>query len=244
MSLRQHPPNVLALHGNGGGGFRFSLLNPPFLLTTPSLPGFEGDKPLSTLADYVAHLDKLVQELPHPRVILGTGIGGSLILEYLQYHSQEVDAVILHAPVGAHLEKRLFPRLLKLPGMARLIQNLISARLLRPLLQRLFFQEPEQLPTDFLNRFFSNYGRCSAFALMFEWLTPRWWAELRPNDIPAALLWGGRERMLKPEHTQEFLKKLPQASVRIVSDWDHFPMIEQPHEFCAEVELLLKELLP
>lgn len=236
-------PSVLALHGNGGGGFRFSLLRPDFRLSTPTLPGFEGGEALSSLEEYVHHIHTLLFDLPRPRVMLGTGIGGSLILEYLQHYSNTVDAVILHAPVGAHLEKRRFPRLLRLPGMARLVQALLASKLLRPLWRRLFFQRPERVPLGFLNQFFSNYGRCRAFALMFDWLTPQWWAQLQPQNVPAALLWGEEERMLKPEHTREFVKKLPQALVRIVPGWDHFPMIEQAEEFCAEMNLLLQDLL-
>lgn len=233
---------VIALHGNGGGGFRFSLLRPDFALSTPTLPGFEGGAPLADLAGYCSYLLEQVEAVPRPRCLLGTGIGGSLILEYLQQHADTVDAVILHAPVGASLDKRWFPRLMALPGVAALVKYLIAFRPLRPLWQRLFFVAPEKIPGDFLARFFAAYGNCSAFVAMFDWLDVNWWNRLQPVHLPSALLWGARERMLKVEQVQEFRTKLPLAEVRIVPEWDHFPMVEQPQYFCREVRALLERM--
>ena len=233
---------VIAIHGNGGGGFRFSRLKTDFPLLCPTLPGFEGGRVLESYRAYADFLQGLVREVEGPKFLLGTGIGGSLVLEYLQHYPDSVDGVVLHAPVGARLESRWFPRLMSVPGVAFLVKFLISWRLLRPLWLRLFFRNGTTLPTKIVDRFFAAYAECGAFVPMFEWITADWWTGLKPVDIPSCLLWGGRERMLKAEHVQDFKEKLPAATVRIVEHWDHFPMLEQPEEFSLELKAIVREL--
>lgn len=234
---------LIAVHGNGGGGFRFSRLRTECKLLCPTLPGFEGGEVLESYQAYAHYLQQIVSTVRGPKVLLGTGIGGSLILEYLQHYPDSVDAVILHAPVGAKLRSRWFPRLMSLPGMAWLVKALLSARWLRPFWMRLFFRRPEALPPRLVAQFFASYGRCEAFVSMFHWINADWWEQLRPVRIRSVLLWGGRERMLKPEQVNDFKEKLPDAEVRIVDHWDHFPMLEQPEEYSRELETIVGEIL-
>ena len=240
--------SLLALHGNGGGGFRFARLAPhlpgDLLFHAPTLPGFGGrpaDPQLTSLAAYAQTLVAELDSLPRPRVLLGHGIGGSLALEFLQHHATEVDGVILHAPVGAHLERRLFPRLMNLPGARGLGQWLFASPLTRPLFRRLLFSRP--VPPDFLNRFFEEYGRCESFGQMFDLITAEWFAGLRPVEIPAVLLWGERERVLSASQLPAFERLLPLAESRLIPDWDHFPMIEQPEEYTREISFLARHLV-
>ncbi|MBY0374429.1 MAG: alpha/beta hydrolase [Bryobacteraceae bacterium] len=240
--------SLIALHGNGGGGFRFSRLIPhlpgDILFHAPTLPGFAGrprDPSFTTLAHYARHLLTELDPLPRPRVLLGHGIGGSLALEFLQHHAPALDAVILHAPVGAHLDRRLFPKLMSLPGARRLGQSLFASPLTRPLFRRLLFSRP--VPADFLDRFFDEYDQCTAFGQMFDLITARWFASLAPVSLPAFLVWGERERVLSADQLPAFLRLLPLAESRLVSDWDHFPMIEQPEEYAREISSLARHLV-
>jgi pimeloyl-ACP methyl ester carboxylesterase len=241
---------ILALHGNGGGGFRFARVLPHIppdvrfeAITLPGFASVPADPALRTLTDYAAYVRGLLVALPRPRLLLGTGIGGSIILEYVQHDADTVDGVILHAPVGTRLESRRFPWLMNLPGMRRLGQTLFATPLARPLWRRLLFMDAANIPADYLNHFFDEYGHCAVFGQMFDLITPAWYASLQPRALPAALLWGERERVLKADHAGDYLKLLPNAQVRIVPGWDHFPMIEQPDEYAREVVALARELV-
>jgi pimeloyl-ACP methyl ester carboxylesterase len=245
------PVTVIALHGNGGGGFRFSRV--PAVdgidLRTPTLPGFAAearDPALRTMADWAALVARWCDEItaadPDGRrpVLLGHGIGGSLVLEVLRHRADAVAGVILHAPVGAGLDRRKFPRFMQLPGVRPLVRWMIASRPLRPVWRRRFFHQP--VPAAFMDRFFGEYRHCATFGDWFDLITAPWFASLRPVEVPAVLLWGAGERLLGPEQIDAFRPLLPRASVRVVEGWDHFPMIEQPDEYGRVVAECAREL--
>ncbi len=245
------PITVIAVHGNGGGGFRFSRvpqhLPPDVRLEAISLPGFDGIAPhptLRTLADYADHVAALCRKAAPPRVALGTGTGGTLLIEMAQRHPAVLDGLILHAPVGAHLERRRFPQLMRLPGAAALGQRVLASPLARPLWQRLLFDDYRRVPPVLLDRFFSAYEarQCAAFPAMFALITPGWFRALEPCRVPTALLWGQRERMLRVTHLEDYKRLFPNHLVRVIPAWDHFPMLEQPDAYAHEVADLARKL--
>lgn len=239
---------IVAIHGNGGGAFRFARVR-PFVpdgvrfwpITLPGFAAVPADPALQSLTDYAEHLHEVLAGEHRPLVLLGTGIGGSIALEYVQRYPNGVDGLILHAPVGTRLEKRLFPRLMKLPGMRRLGQWTFSSPVPRPIFRRLLFHQP--VPDDYLNQFFDEYRQCSVFGQMFDIITQSWFESLQPVDVPTVLLWGERERVLTVDQLDDYRQLLPNCTTRIVPDWDHFPMIEQPAEYSDEVVRLARMLV-
>lgn len=239
---------LIALHGNGGGALRFARCAPHMPSTVRfvalTLNGF-AEKPrdptLQTMRDYADRLGQLIAKEPRPRVLLGHGIGGAFVLELIQHQPEAVDGVILHAPVGTRLESRRFPKLMKLSIMRAVGKWLLGAPFMRPLWRRLFFRQP--VPSDYLRQFFAEYRRCAVFGQMFDLITADWFKTLRPREVRAGLLWGERERVLKVEHVEDYKVLLPRHIVRIVPDWDHFPMIEQPEAYATEVSALAYQVL-
>lgn len=239
---------LIALHGNGGGAFRFARTAPympsniQFVALT--LPGFAdqpADPKLTSLHAYAERLLELLTVYPHPKVLLGHGIGGAIALELVQFAPTSLDGVILHAPVGARLDQRRFPKLMQPLIVRKLGQWAFSAPLLRPLWRRLLFTA--DVPTDYLAQFFDEYRRCKVFAQMFDLITAEWFSTLQPIQIPAGLLWGAQERILNVEQLEDYKALLPQHIVKIVPDWDHFPMIEQPRLYAQVVSTLAGEVL-
>jgi pimeloyl-ACP methyl ester carboxylesterase len=196
---------------------------------------------LQTLKDYATHINDIVTATSTPRVLLGHGIGGSLVLEFIQHYPDSVDGIILHAPVGASLDSRRFPKLMKLPGMAELGKQVFASSLFRPLWTRLLFQA--EVPTDYLNQFFAEYRYCTAFAQMFELITAEWFKGLTPRDVPAVLLWGEREKVLKVAQLEAFLHLLPNANRVTVPDWDHFTMVDAPQAYMDQLVQLASNLV-
>jgi pimeloyl-ACP methyl ester carboxylesterase len=236
--------SLILVHGNGGGGFRFSrclqYFSPDLNVVAPTLAGFyprARDRSISTVQDYARHLALILERQPEPRTVLGTGIGGSLVLQLLQDRSDLVDRVVLHAPVGASLDRRLFPKIIRLPGVAKTAQNLLGHPFFRPFWRRLFFEK--SLPDDYIEEFFRGYLHCQVFGQMFRLLTHSWWLSLQPIPVPGTILWGGRERLLTVDQMGEFERLLPNCQCRVIEDWRHFPMVEQPMDFAKQVESLL-----
>jgi pimeloyl-ACP methyl ester carboxylesterase len=242
------PLTLIALHGNGGGAFRFARCAPHMpsdvrfvALTLNGFADVPRDPALQTMRDYAQRLACLIADAARPRVLLGHGIGGAFVLELIQAQPEAVDAIILHAPVGTRLDRRRFPKLMKPPFMRALGKWLFSAPFMRPVWQRVLFRQP--VPADYLQQFFAEYRRCAVFGQMFDLITAEWFKTLRPSAVRAGLLWGARERVLKVEHVQDYKALLPRHVVRIVPEWDHFPMIEQPSEYAAEVSALARQVL-
>ena len=253
MPTRRDPPygrrvvTLVALHGNGGGGFRFSLL-PEHLpadvhLVAPSLPGFTGGPPLadSSVPALARHVRGLLADLPRPLVLLGHGIGGSVALEVVQQDAAAVDGLVLHAPVGARLDTRLFPRLMRIPGATSFLRWGISSPLTRPLVRRRLFT-PGAVPRPVADRFLAAYGECAAFGPMFREITPAWWDSLTPHELPSVLLWGRGDGVLGADQLEDYRRLLPRAGVEVVEDWTHWPMLEQPADYAAVVGRLARSL--
>jgi pimeloyl-ACP methyl ester carboxylesterase len=241
------PITVIAVHGNGGGGFRFSMvadrMPKRIRFITPDLPGFGRagrTTPLPSIRAYGEWLAEMVALTPGPRVVLGHGIGGAFVLEMLQHHAGLVRGAILHAPVGVRLATRRFPALMKPQSMRWMVQHALASPLLRPVWRRRFFRAP--VPPRVERTFFSNYRHCAAFSSMFDMITPRWFESLSPVDVPAVLLWGGRERVLSSAHAEGYTAVLPRAGVVIEPDWDHFPMLDAPSAYAARIASLAHAL--
>jgi pimeloyl-ACP methyl ester carboxylesterase len=239
---------IVAVHGNGGGAFRFARVVPfipePVRLRPVTLPGFAAvppDPALRSVRDFARCLGEMTAAEPRPRVLLGHGIGGSIALQLANDAPDLLDGLVLHAPVGVRLDRRRLPRLMSLPGARRVAQSLIASSVTRPLITRLLFSRP--VPSAYLRRFFAAYRDCHVFGQMYDIITPAWFAALRPVALPAALLWGGRERILAADHARDYGALLPDCTVRIVPEWDHFPMIEQPRDYARVVIELARALV-
>jgi pyruvate,water dikinase len=229
---------LVAVHGNGGGGFRFARVRPHVpdgirfeAVTLPGFGGRAGDPTLRTLPDYAEALWREIEHLPRPLVVLGHGIGGSIALDMVQRH--DIDALILHAPVGTRLEKRWFPRLMQPEPVRSLIKWGISSRITRPLIGRRFFSR--NVPVDYRNEFLDEYGRADSFSQMFDIITPEWWDGLEPVDMPALMLWGSDDRVLGADQVADYQALLPRTWTDVVPGWGHFPMVEGPAEYAATI---------
>lgn len=244
---------VLAVHGNGGGGERFArsaaVMPAGTRIVAPTLPGFSDrprDPALRTLGDYADRLADEVRAVTLddgvPPVLLGHGIGGSIALDLVSRHPELVRGLVLHAPVGAHLDSRLFPRLMTTRPARALVRRAISSRLLRPIWQRLFF--PYGAPQPVLDEFFDAYRTCAAFGDMFDLITATWFDGLTPvRDVPVVVLWGADDRVLRRGQADAVGEKVPGADVVVRDGWDHFPMIEQPEEYADAIATIARDLL-
>lgn len=239
--------DVVAVHGNGGGESRYLLVHEhvpeDVRLRAVTLPGFSTspkDERLVTLADYADRLAEMFDDLDRP-VVLGHGIGGSIALDLASRRPELFGGLILHAPVGASLDTRLFPRLMHTTLARRLVKRAISSRIPRPLWKRLFF--PSGAPASALDLFFDEYRHCAAFGDMFDLIDRTWFDGIAPVEtVPAVLLWGADDRVLKSEQVEEMHRKVPGAEVVVRPGWDHFPMLEQPEEYASDIAALANRL--
>jgi pimeloyl-ACP methyl ester carboxylesterase len=250
--MTEHPRvAVVAVHGNGGGSTRFDRVAGHFPATTRfvaiDLPGFNGVAVDPSLTDVAGYADRLAELIAEHRssdsvVVLGHGIGGSIALDLASRRPETMDGLILHAPVGADLDTRLFPKIMSTTPVRELIRRMVAARPLRPIWRRIFF--PIGAPKPDLDTFFEGYRSCESFGQMFEIIHAEWFDGLTPvTAVPVALLWGEHDRVLKSGQTDAIAAKAPHATRIVEAGWDHFPMLEQPEEYARVIARLADDLV-
>lgn len=231
--------HVVAVHGNGGGAFRWDRLPRPLAddveLRAMTLPGFSGRRLPSgpiTMATFTAALREDVVAVDHPRVLLGHGIGGAIALDLVANEPGLADGLILHAPVGANLDERLFPRIMSTPVIRKVAKAIVGSKAAQSLAgPRLFADTPD----DVGRRFLAEYRRADGFEVMFDLLTAEWFDELPATDIPTSILWGAKDRVLRVGQADALAERLGNSERVIVEGWGHYPMIEVPDDYARVV---------
>ncbi len=249
---------VLLLHGNGGAGTRFRPFmervgnqpTPGLHFHVPELPGFEGRPlPQSGTPSWDPFILALIEHVAaRPDVdwvFYGHGIGGSMLLEWASRKWEGAPRpprlVVLHSCIGASLEKRWFPKIMRWPLIRELMKRLITAPWLEPVWTRRLFLQPEAIPEELRRQFFEDYRRCEAFSVFFDLITPAWYQTvqkaLKQSDFH--FLWGGAERVVAAKYVDLWRRDFPNATFEIIPEWDHFPMLDHPDAFFKKIHELL-----
>lgn len=232
--------------GNGGNAARWAQLPSPLandvVLRTINLPGFDG-RPLEhsapTVEDFARWLRQEVESSSRPRVLLGTGIGGSIGFQLAQTPGL-VDAYIFHAPVGPDLDTRLLPRLMKPSIIRKAAKHAIGGPAGRLLLRRRF---GDTLARSVIDDFAQGYLDCDAFEILWDILTAAWFDSLQPIADPSVLIWGSEDGVLNSDHASGFKRILPKANVIVEPTWGHYPMLERPDHFASTIADVARRLL-
>lgn len=237
--------HIAAVPGNGGTIARWELLPTPVAKGTTLhpivLPGFDGTPMMPgepTVERFAAALRESVEALPRPRVVFGTGIGGSIALQAAQEPGW-ADGFILHAPVGPNLDTRLLPRLMRPMVIRAAAKAAISSPVGRAIGRRRY----RSVPPDTIDRVLGAYAACAAFEPMWDILNAPWWDALDPIADPAVLVWGAGDGVLSADHADKFRRVLPAAEFRTETDWAHYPMLEQPADFARTIDVLARGLV-
>lgn len=245
------PVTIIAIHGNGGGAFRFSLvpdLPAPATLSALTLPGFQGRAlppgpiDLSTFTDAVhAAIDDVRLERPDDAVVLlGHGIGGSVALDVVANDHTAADGLVLLSPVGVKLDERWFPKVMSKPAVRKAAKAIISSPVMQATAGRLLFKGA---PRPFAKRFLAEYANADAFEVMFDLLTAEWFDRLPEAKVPTAIVWGAKDRVLDVSHVEAYEAVIPDTRRVVRSEWGHYPMIEQPDDFATTIADVANELV-
>ena len=57
--------------------------------------------------------------------------------------------------------------------------------------------------------------------------------------VRALVLWGERDRLVSPAHARAYADGLPDARLVLIPGAAHYPYVEAPEEFAAEVQRFL-----
>ena len=192
-----------------------------------------------------ALLDDVRDRLDGVDLVYGTGIGGLVAVALRARGDLAGVPVVLQGPVLWGLETRRFPRVMRLPGMPRLLVLALSLGPVQRRFERKHFERPLEEPLR--TAFFGGYRDAGAFARWFAWLTPdllrRLEADLRgrpPLLDGVEAWWGSLDHVVGPEELARTESALGVSiPMRSFPAWGHYPMIDAPDEWVREVSLAL-----
>lgn len=218
-----------------------------FRLVDVVYPGFAGESRASGFEEFLSRIERSVADATaegRPALVHATGIGAMIVLA-LRARGCLVDVpTVFLGPVLWGLETRLFPTLMRLPGVARLGTALLTTGWMRDRFARRHL--PGASPA-FVEAFFDGYRECRHFADLFHWFTPSLLRELearfaeRPEALRGIELWWGAQDAVVGEREADVTEQA--LSVvwprRSFPDWGHYPFVVQPEAWLAEVRRAL-----
>ena len=197
-------------------------------------------------------LDKLVREVdryPTTVPLYATGIGGLVALALRARGELQRRALVLQGAVLWGLERRWFPRFMRIGPAPRLLPVLFrSRRFQERFAAKHFRKRPDP---ELLRGFFEGYGDGAAFAAWFRWLTPQLLRDLERElgANPGALAglecwWGERDSVVGLEELRVTERALGvELPLRTFPEWGHYPMIDDPAGWVSEVSRVVETAL-
>jgi len=232
-------PPVVVLHGLSAAGQHYenllSLLRPHVRrVIAVDMPGHgESELPSGGMSQQVVAAglrEGLAQVLDEPAVIFGNSLGGAAAVRYAAEHPEWVLGLVLAAPGGAAMEAEELDEFL-----GHFILDSHTAAL--DFVDRLFHR-----PHPF--RHFLAWGvrhqfRRPGVTGFLESVGPSDLlgpAELEKLFMPTLVLWGDRDRVLRPSHREFFEEHLPtHAVVERLPLNGHVPHMENCRELAARI---------
>ncbi len=163
-------------------------------------------------------------------VLAGAGFGGWIAAEMAVRNTQRFARMVLAAPLG-----------IKLGGV--LDRDILDMHALDPdALAERAWADPGRGKVDFTqlnDATLAKVARGRESLLVFGWKpymhNPRLHRWLHRARLPTLLLWGERDRVVRPEYGEGWRRCLPDARLELIADAGHFPHWEQPDAFAARI---------
>jgi pimeloyl-ACP methyl ester carboxylesterase len=232
---------VLCLHGIFGTSEHFAstveALAPRWRAMALALPIFETPPDDLSVMSLRAHVEAFMnaERIP-PAVVVGNSLGGHIALDLALHAPERVRALVLSGSSG--LSERSFTR-----G----VPHRPSAEFLRGKMTEVLHDHSIVMP-EWVEAIRDRISQRS-YALRVLQVTRsarRYNLEDRLSEIqcPTLLVWGTEDRVTPRDVAIRFLDGLPFATLRLLPDCGHAPMIERPDAFARTVEEFLDSLNP
>lgn len=206
---------IFLLGDNGHSAARLEAARAvaPFEITDVAYPGFEGREKAASLD---AFLDAIPEQIDGDGTVYATGIGGLFALCLRARGELLRRPLILQGAVLWGLERRWFPKLMRIPPVRAL---------------GVWWLRRRSNPVK-------GYRECAQCGDFFRWLTPALLRELEPKLKGDAIdhieaWWGGRDKVVGVREVQITQERLGSSwPLRVFPEWGHYPMIDDPQGWC------------
>lgn len=259
-SRRHWRPVVERLAAAGGAGRSFADQAAGRGVAAPAggwrqlavdLPGFGDSGSLPRphrLEDYADALAALLAGLGERPVVVGHSFGGMVAVDLADRHPERVAGLVLVAPAGLPHPHHRIPGWVRVPLLADLLIALVTTRAVG----RLYFARTMERLADLDPAWVKDlrYGvrRCREVRRMRAFYRmPHFLDALARLAVPAALIWGERDRVVPAADAEPILARLRSRPGRLgevpfllLPGVGHSPMHEDPDGFAAALRAALE----
>lgn len=218
---------------------------PGFGLTGPSIDGDYG------IDAYVRFTLRLLDTLGVQRAVVGgNALGGEVAWQLALAAPRRVTALVLVDANGYELSPLSVPiafRLVAIPTMQWFTDRILP----RPIVEysvRNVYGHPERVTQELVDRYFElalRVGNRGALRRRFAQADHGEHASLvKEIDQPTIILWGGRDRLVPPQHARLFQRDIAGSELHIFEDLGHVPHEEDPARTLEPVLAFLEAIKP
>lgn len=228
--------NVILLHGLGGYAERWSNIMPflakKFHLYAPDMIGHgQSDKPTADytpeyFAKYVFDfMDSLGIKNTH---MVGTSLGGQVVIECAATQSPAIKKIILISPAG--IMRKSTP-VLDAYTMAALYPTKEAVKNA----YQMMVGEGKQVSEISIERFLNNMSRPNAKMAFLSTLlglknAPDIFEKLARISIPTLLIWGKEDKLIPFEYSKQFVSAINNCKFIPMDGCGHSPYVEDPEK--------------
>jgi pimeloyl-ACP methyl ester carboxylesterase len=232
---------VLCLHGlfgtNADWETTLEALVPGYRAMALTLPIFETPPDDLSVAGLRAHVESFLDAERVPAaVVVGHSLGGHVALDLALHAPERVRALVLSGSSGL-LEK----------SFTRAVPRRPSAEFVPERMTEVFHDSAMVTAerVDAVRDLVSRRGY-TLRAIQVSRSARRYNLEDRLREIrcPTLLVWGTEDRITPRSVAIRFLGGIPSATLRLVPECGHAPMLERPDIFARAVEEFLDSLAP
>lgn len=247
---------VVLLHGTSASLHTFEgwarALRDTHRVVRVDLPGFGLTGPTADdryeIEVYTRFMGALFDKLAIEKCTLaGNSFGGRVAWETAVAHPSRVSRLVLIDSAGYPNPTAKMPlgfKLARTPVLNRLAQYSLPRSLIEKSLRNVY-GDPNKVTPELVDLYFDlavRAGNRVALVKRFEQApSGAGEARIRTLGIPTLILWGGRDRLIPPEHAAKFAADIKGSQVVTFEELGHVPHEEDPGKTVAPVVAFLKQ---
>jgi len=251
---REDPLPIVLLHGTSASlhtweGWAAALSHDRRVISM-DLPGFGLTGPNAAgdyhMASYVRFVLDTLDTLKVQRfVIAGNSLGGNIAWETALAAPARVDKLILVDAAGYPPTATSVPlgfRLARTPVVNRLLPHLLLRSMIDASVRNVY-GDPSRVTPELVDRYEQmtlRAGNRRALVQRFEQSDFGAGAQrIASLKLPTLVLWGGRDRLIPPEHARRFVHDIAGSTLVVFDDLGHVPQEEAPARSVAAAQHFL-----
>jgi pimeloyl-ACP methyl ester carboxylesterase len=202
------------------------------------LPGFALTGPKAdhdyTIGAYVRFVIAMLDSLAVQRVVIaGNSLGGYIAWSTAHDHPDRVERLILVDSSGYPPKPQSVPigfRIASTPGLNRLMRSTLPRSLVESSVRNVF-GDPSKVTPELVDRYRDMTLREGNRRAIVHRLQQGYTgnpAHIQAIRQPTLILWGGRDRLVPPEHGERFARDIAGSKHVVFEDLGHVPQEEDP----------------